>query len=180
MTTKVSPRLTHLSEYNSWRGMVGRCENPNNTAFSYYGGRGIKICARWRASFANFLADMGPKPSPAHSLDRRDPNGNYEAENCRWATRAEQRINQRPYDEKARAHAAHESRYKDGSVLLELTGQRFGRLIVLKAAGSKGGKYYWLCRCDCGTEAVKKGKNLRNGNTKSCGCLKFKHRGMRT
>lgn len=70
--------------------MIARCENTNASAYKYYGAKGVSVCAEWRASYAKFLADMGPKPSAAHSLDRRDPRGNYEPSNCQWATRAEQ------------------------------------------------------------------------------------------
>lgn len=78
--------------------MVQRVTNPNRNLYEYYGGRGIKICDRWRVpyrGYRNFLEDMGLKPSPAHSLDRVDPNGNYEPSNCRWASKTEQLINQR-------------------------------------------------------------------------------------
>lgn len=81
------------SEYAAWNSMIQRCENPNVKRFKYYGGRGISICERWRSSFENFFADMGPKSTPLHSLDRIDNNGNYEPDNCRWATDIEQRRN---------------------------------------------------------------------------------------
>ncbi len=83
------------SEYNAWVSMIARCENPNRYGFVNYGGRGIRVCDRWRLSFLDFLSDVGPKPSPVHSLDRIDVDGNYEPLNVRWATRAEQRVNQR-------------------------------------------------------------------------------------
>jgi hypothetical protein len=80
-------------EYRSWRAMRTRCENPNHHAYSKYGGRGIKVCERWK-DYPNFLADMGRRPTLDHSLDRIDPDGNYEPNNCRWAT-SKQQINNR-------------------------------------------------------------------------------------
>ncbi|UGB26341.1 hypothetical protein LPC10_01630 [Methylorubrum sp. B1-46] len=80
--------------YHSWQSMIARCENPNHENFAYYGGRGIEVCPRWRASFEDFLADMGERP-PGRTIDRQDVNGNYEPSNCRWATAVEQRANQR-------------------------------------------------------------------------------------
>jgi hypothetical protein len=83
---------THTPEYESWAQMRHRCSNPNHHAFARYGGRGIRVCARWD-SFEIFLADMGQRPSPKHSLDRVDNDGNYEPSNCRWATRLQQSRN---------------------------------------------------------------------------------------
>jgi len=75
--------------YKSWLEMRGRCTRPTSPRYARYGGRGITYCERWE-SFENFLADMGPRPSRDHSLDRRNNDGNYEAANCRWATDTEQ------------------------------------------------------------------------------------------
>lgn len=76
--------------------MIQRCTNANRPDFAFYGGRGIQVFPAWRASFAKFLADMGERPSPQHSLDRYpDQNGNYEPDNCRWATKHEQMQNTR-------------------------------------------------------------------------------------
>lgn len=74
--------------------MRSRCNTTSDGQYSYYGGRGIKVCDRW-ANFALFLQDMGERPTPKHSLDRIDVNGNYEPSNCRWATMREQVFNQR-------------------------------------------------------------------------------------
>jgi hypothetical protein len=87
-------RQQHLRTYHTWKAMRNRCRNPRNPSWRYYGGKGVRVCDRWDRSFAAFLADMGPRPSPAHSIDRfPDRNGNYEPGNCRWATSAEQQEN---------------------------------------------------------------------------------------
>lgn len=79
--------------YTSWRSMMDRCNNPSKDNYKWYGGRGVTVCERWE-NFENFLADMGERPSNM-TLDRKDPYGNYEPDNCRWATTAEQGANKR-------------------------------------------------------------------------------------
>lgn len=86
--------LSKTATYRIWRAMIHRCENKNSSYYHRYGGRGVTICKRWRASFENFLADMGSRPSARHSIDRYPNNdGNYEPGNCRWATAREQSRN---------------------------------------------------------------------------------------
>ncbi len=86
--------LKDIPEYEVWKKMRQRCCNPRHTSYRNYGGRGIEVCSRWDA-FRAFLDDMGHRPSPKHSLDRIDNGGNYEPENCRWATPQQQQRNRR-------------------------------------------------------------------------------------
>ena len=80
------------SEYSAWTNMRERCQNPKAVSYKYYGARGITVCERWR-SFEAFIQDMGPKPASSWTIDRKDPRGNYEPKNCRWATKTEQSRN---------------------------------------------------------------------------------------
>lgn len=92
-STTVKGRQKVSKEYKAWSHMLGRCYNQNDSKYHVYGGRGVNVCSRWRESFENFYADVGPAPSRAHSLDRRDVDGNYEPGNVRWATALEQAYN---------------------------------------------------------------------------------------
>lgn len=93
-------RLSHgmarkTPEYNAWCHIKSRCYNEKTPQFKDYGGRGITVCERWLNSFENFYADMGPRPSPEHSIDRKDNSKGYSPENCYWATSEEQNRNRR-------------------------------------------------------------------------------------
>lgn len=87
--------MSQSPEYRIWSGMLSRCHNPNDTGYYKYGARGVVVCDRWRGSFEAFYADMGPRPD-GMSIDRIDPEGNYEPGNCRWATTLVQARNKRP------------------------------------------------------------------------------------
>lgn len=93
--TTATHGLSGSTEFRSWGQMIQRCTNERLKTHKHYGGRGIRVCDRWMESFENFYADMGAKPSPKHSLDRIDVDGNYEPGNCRWATPQEQSRNRR-------------------------------------------------------------------------------------
>jgi hypothetical protein len=84
------------AEYAIWNGMLQRCYNQKQDKYDCWGGRGIRVCEKWRASYDAFYDDMGPRPSPKHSIDRIDNDGNYEPGNCRWATQSQQARNTRP------------------------------------------------------------------------------------
>lgn len=97
--------LKTSSEYNSWRSMKQRCNDPNHEHYDRYGGRGITVCEAWSQSFETFLAYVGRKPAHGYSIDRIDNDGNYEPGNVRWATKKEQARNQHRHYGKRRVAA---------------------------------------------------------------------------
>ena len=83
------------AEYQCWVGMVRRCTDPNARSYPRYGGRGVRLCDRWRESFEHFLDDVGPRPSPLHTLDRESAGANYEPGKVVWSTSSKQARNKR-------------------------------------------------------------------------------------
>lgn len=181
--------------------MRQRCSDKKCRAYYRYGGRGISVCERWEKSFEAFITDVGRRPSPKHSLDRYPNNdGNYEPGNVRWATGIMQVRNRccavtvtingmskslREWSDDSGVHfGSLASRYYRGqrgvellapvksSGPIEMTGKRFGRLVVMadSGPGKNGMGRMWLCRCDCGEERVILGGALRAGQYQSCGC----------
>lgn len=115
--------------YRIWCLMRQRCRDPNRKNWADYGGRGIRVCDRWENSFENFLADVGPRPSRAHQIDRYpNKDGDYEPGNCRWATRTEQQRNKRP---QKRAESLPTGVYRQRSGRLYAAIGVNGRLIAL-------------------------------------------------
>ena len=104
--------MSKTPEFRAWLNMKERCYRPTNARYHRYGARGIEVCDRWLESFENFYTDIGDRPSPTHSLDRIDNDGNYEPDNCRWGTREEQYATMTHPLPKSRLRGV--SKYKNG------------------------------------------------------------------
>lgn len=95
ITEKSGVSVVYKDEYHIWRSMIQRCTSETHVSYPDYGGRGIKVCDEWLGGFHAFLKDLGPRPTKGHSLDRINPDGNYQPDNVRWATGKVQARNKR-------------------------------------------------------------------------------------
>jgi len=162
----------------TYRSMISRCCHRGNKSYCKYGGRGITVCERWLRNrrnggktsegFKNFIEDMGPKPSLNYSLDRKNNDGNYSPENCRWATKTEQQLNRNPYEnKKLRGERHHQNKLTEIEVIeikKALKTPRRGLITELAKkykidrrniyAINKGESWAWLCVYSTYTEPV--------------------------
>lgn len=115
--------------YSRWAGIKQRCYNPNTSNYRWYGGRGIKMCDRWRDSFWAFVEDVGLPPSSEHTLDRINGDGDYEPGNVRWANLKEQANNRPDFKAKLNTKAAKANRSRASKQTWEVHGDRMAEAI---------------------------------------------------
>ncbi len=127
-TNNLTHGKTYTPEYRIWSSMISRCYNKKEKSYADYGARGVVLCQEWRESFDRFYADMGPRPSPRHTIERIDPKGNYESSNCKWIPRAEQNTN------------------KTNNVFIEFRGQKKTVAEWARVVGIKDGALRWRIR----------------------------------
>lgn len=149
---KIRHNMTRTKIYNRWRYMKDKCNNYSSKNYKNCGGKGIKVCDEWDIDFIKFYKwSIENGYSDDKTLILIDKNKDYCPENCKW-------INYNKED---------------------LTGKRFGKLTVIEYIGivkdkNNVNRQIWRCKCDCGNEKIVKSNYLKNGNVKSCGCLKSK------
>lgn len=183
---------SYLKEYRAWIAMKSRCFTPNHKNYGQYGARGITVHPEWVDDFQKFVDYVGKAPSPKHTLDRIDPDGNYEPGNIRWLIQYEQNLNKRntvyiklggervplasAAEERGVSYGVAYQRYARGkrgedifrSAYTNWEGVRQGMLTVHKENGrDRHGNKLWDCSCDCGAVVQKSSKDLRQG-VKSC------------
>jgi len=126
------------NEYQTWKGMKERVNNPNSKTYYRYGGRGISICKRWMESFNNFISDMKEKPTKKHQIDRVDNNGNYEPLNCVWVTAQKNGCNSAV----SKRWFIHGEQYESLNIAEAKTGITKGKIKYMCDGTTSGGIYY--------------------------------------
>lgn len=143
--------------YKIWAGILSRCYNPKVRIYKYYGGRGITVCDRWK-DFQKFYEDMGCRPN-GMQIDRIDNDKGYSPDNCRWVTPKENNPSNK------------------GTLKDDMSGKTFGKWIVINRVNHKPGHRYYICKCECGTESIICGNQLRRGKSTQCLSCKNKYHG---
>ncbi len=195
--------MSRTPEYSSWNSMIQRCYHIKAKNYPQYGGRypsPITVCEAWRQDFMAFYRDMGPRPGLEYSLDRIDNDKGYYPGNVRWATMKEQNRNKRTntylifagesqlltdvarkIDMKPSTLSdrvkRHTPLYQPVRIQRPIQPEeRFGSLVAKHLIEERWDRrVVWLCQCDCGNSKEVMGGNLRNGNTRSCGCNRRKN-----